>query len=135
MAETIPEVDANDANTTAPIDVINSFFLTPMYPNEIINVIDSFQDSTATRYADAKTKFIKISNSITSPFLCKLINNGFSKVIYPNCLKITEVIPTFIKDDRKEAFNYHPILILSQFDNILEKLIYFSITTSKIGKQ
>ena len=47
-----------------------------------------------------------------SPFLGKLINNGFSEGIYPNCLKIAEVIPIFEKGDRKEASNYRPLSIL-----------------------
>ena len=123
MAKTIPEIDT-DTNATAPTGVINSFFLTPTYPNEINNIIDSFKDSKATRYTDAKTKFIKISKSVISPFLCKLITNCFSKGVYPNCLNIAEIIPIFKKGDRKEASNYRPISILSQFDKILEKLIY-----------
>ena len=56
-----------------------------------------------------------------------LINDCFSKGVHPNCLKIAEVIPIFKKDDRWEASNYRPILILSQFDKILEKLIYSRI--------
>ena len=126
MAETIPEVDT-DTNATAPTGVVNSFFLTPTYPNEINNIIDSFKDSKATRYTDAETKFIKISKSVIPPFLCKLINACFSKGVYPNCLKIAEVIPIFKKGYRKEASNYRPISILSQFDKILEKLIYCRI--------
>ena len=126
MAETIPEVDT-DTNATAPTGVINSFFLTPTYPNEINNIIDSFKGSKATRYTDAATKFIKISKSVISPFLCKLINDCFSKGFYPNCLKIAEVIPIFKKGDHKEASNYRPISILSQFDKFLEKLIYSRI--------
>ena len=122
MAETISEVDT-DTNATAPTGVINSFFLTPTYPNEINNIIDSFKDSKATRYTDTEAKFIKISKSMISPFLCKLINDCFSKGVYPNCLKIAEVIPIFKKGDRKEASNYCPISMLSQFDKILEKLI------------
>ena len=127
MAETIPKVDTNSMNAITPTGVINSFYLTPTYPSEINNIIDSFKDSKATRYTDAETKFIKISQSIIFPFLCKLINDYFSKGVYPNCLKTTEVIPIFKKGDRREASNYCPIVILSQFDKISEKLIYSRI--------
>ena len=37
IAETIPEVDANNMNATAPTGMINS--LTPTYPNEINNTL------------------------------------------------------------------------------------------------
>ena len=126
MAETISEINM-DTNATAPTGVINSFFLTPTYPNEINNIVDSFKDSKATRYTDTKTKFIKISKSIIFLFLCKLINDCFSKGVYPNFLKIAEVIPIFEKGNRREASNYRPISILSQFHKILEKLIYSRI--------
>ena len=78
-------------------------------------------------YTDTETKFIKISKSIISPFLCKLINNCLSKGVYPNCLKNAEVFPIFKKGDRRKASNYRPISILSQFDKILEKLIHSCI--------
>ena len=124
MAETIPKVDTNDMNATALTGVINFFLLTPTYPKKINNIIDLFKDSKATRYTDAKFKSTKISKSIISPFLCKLINDCFSKGVYSNCMKITKVIPIFKKGDSKEASNYCPISILSQFDKIVEKLIY-----------
>ena len=58
MTETIPEVDTNDMNATAPTGVVNSFFLTPTYSNEINNIIDS----KATRNTDAETKLQKLVN-------------------------------------------------------------------------
>ena len=61
MDENVLEVDANDMNATAPTDVVNPFFLTPTYPNEINNIIDLFKDSKATRNTDTETKFIKVS--------------------------------------------------------------------------
>ena len=126
MAETISEVDT-DTNATAPTGVINSFILTPKYPNKINVIIDSFEDSKANRYTNVETKFIKINKSIISPFLCTFINDCLSKGVYPNCLTIAEVIPIFKKSERRGASNYRPISILSQFDKILEKLIYSSI--------
>ena len=54
MAETVPEIDTNDINATAPTGVTNSFFLTPTYPNEINNIFDSLKDSKAIRSADSK---------------------------------------------------------------------------------
>ena len=42
-------------------------------------------------------------------------------------LNLFEVIPIFKKGDRREASNYRPISFLSQFDEILEKLMYSRI--------
>ena len=127
MAETIAEVDANDINATAPTGVINSFFLTPTYPNKMNNIINLLKDLKITRYTDAESKFIKISKSIISPFLCKLINNCFSKGVYPNYLKTAEVIPIFKKGDGREASK-----LLSQFDKIYSCIINTLTTTPDI---
>ena len=54
-------------------------------------------------------------------FFIKFIEEG----IYPNYLKIAEIIPVFKKANRYMATNYRSISLLSQFDKLLfEKLIY-----------
>ena len=44
--------------------------------------------------------------------------------VFPNSLKIAEIIPIYKKGDPCESTNYCPISILSQLDKILEKFIY-----------
>ena len=44
--------------------------------------------------------------------------------VYPDAFKVVEVIPTFTKEDHEKNTKYHPILILSQFNKIFEKLLY-----------
>ena len=48
----------------------------------------------------------------------------FKPGVFPNCLKVAEVVPIFKKGDQSKATNYRPISLLSQFDKILEKIIY-----------
>ena len=48
----------------------------------------------------------------------------FESGVFPNCLKIAEVVPIFKTGDRSKATNYRPISLLSQFDKILEKTIH-----------
>ena len=67
-----------------------------MLPNEINNVVDSFEVLKMTRCVDVKAKFIKLSELIIF-FLCKSINNCSSKGVYANFLKIAKAIPRFEK--------------------------------------
>ena len=48
----------------------------------------------------------------------------FETGVFPNSLKIAEVVPIFKKGDQSKATNYRPISLLFQFDKILEKTIY-----------
>ena len=75
----------------------NSFFLTPSTSYEIINAIDSLSTKKATRSKDLETKFLKLSKFIVAPILSKLINMCFESGVFPNCLKIAEVVPIFKK--------------------------------------
>ena len=119
-AEIISEVDANDINATAPKGMINSFFLTPTYPNEINNIIDSFKDSKATRCTDAKTKFMKISKSIISPFLYKLINNCFRKTSIQTAWKLPKL------------FQFLKRMIVEKFLNLT--LAHFTILARSLAR-
>ena len=71
-----------------------------------------------------ETKFLKLSKVIIAPILSKLFNMRFKSGVFPNCLKVAEVVPIFKKGDQSKATNYRPISLLSQFDKILEKIIY-----------
>ena len=78
---------------------------------------------------DVETKFIKLSKNILSLVLSDLFNVCIAQGVFPDCLKIAEVIPIFKKGDHDLATNYRPISILSQFDKIFGKLIYIRISS------
>ena len=44
--------------------------------------------------------------------------------VYPSILKHAKIIPIFKGGDDTEAGNYRPISLLSNFNNIFEKVIY-----------
>ena len=47
--------------------------------------------------------------------------------VFPSVLKLAKVIPVHKKDSKLEFSNYIPISLLSNLDNILEKLMYTKI--------
>ena len=46
------------------------------------------------------------------------------KGVYPNSLKVAQVIPIHKKGDKSACPNYRPISLLSQFNTIFEKMLH-----------
>ena len=67
-----------------------------------------------------------IMDIISSP-LSQIINLSFSTGTFPEKLKTSKTIPIFKKGSKLEAANYRPILLLSNLNKILEKLMYSRI--------
>ena len=47
--------------------------------------------------------------------------------VYPDSLKVAKVISIFKKGEHETTTNYPPLSLLSQFNKIFEKLLYFRI--------
>ena len=57
-----------------------------------------------------------------------MFNLYVSVGVFPQYLKIAEVIPIFKKGDKNKTTNYRPISLLSQLDKLFEKKIYSRIS-------
>ena len=79
----------------------------------VLTGINALKNNKAIRIMDVETKFIK-SKNILSPVLSDLFNVCIAQGVFPDCLKMAEVIPIFKKGDHNLATNYRPISILSQ---------------------
>ena len=65
----------------------------------------------------------QINDAISAP-LAKLINRSFHNGVFPNILKIAEVIPIFKSESSVACNNYRPISLLSNIGKITEKLMH-----------
>ena len=68
-----------------------------------------------------RLKFIEYSKTIVSTPLRDLFNLCISEGVFPEYLKIAEVISIFKKGDKNNTTNYCPISLLSQLDKLFEK--------------
>ena len=100
------------------------FFMFPSSTDEVAQLIENLNDKKTVRSNDVETGFIKYSRSIISPIISDLFNLCINKGVFPNCLKIAEIIPIYKKGDINKATNYRPIALLSQFNKIVEKIIF-----------
>ena len=70
------------------------------------------------------TNILKLSCSVLSKPLVKLINLLFSEGTFPNLLKFANIIPLFKKGDNLDYNNYRPISIISNIGKLIEKIVH-----------
>ena len=71
--------------------ISNSIFLSPCTPQKVFNLITKLKDRKTCR------TIIKLANPVISTFLSNLFNTCLSTGVYPDSLKIANVIPIFKK--------------------------------------
>ena len=101
-----------------------SFFVSPTDKKEKENVISSLDSNKSVRPNSIPTKVLKLLKNDISSQLSEVFNISFSSGIFPSILKTAKVIPVHKKDSKLDYSNYRPILLLSNIEKILERLMY-----------
>lgn len=102
----------------------NPFEFCPIDSAEVDKIIDGIKPKSSFGTDGISSKLLKTLKPVLSVPLSLIINQCFSKNIFPDCLKIAKVIPIFKKGDNKHFSNYRPISILPSLSKIFEKVIY-----------
>ena len=110
-----------------PLRASNSIFLAPSTEMEVYGLINQIKSHKARRANDIESKFIKLANPVIANFLSKMFNLSLTTGIYPDAMKVAEVIPIFKKGDRDKTTNCRPISLLSQFNKIFENMLHSRI--------
>ena len=90
-----------------------NFFFRKVTKDEISSAIKKLNRKKATLSNDIPTKIIQQFNEIFTDFLYKNLNNCLESGIFLDELKLAEVVPVYMKTDKKDKSNYRPISILS----------------------
>ena len=64
-----------------------------------------------------------LSNSISSP-LTIIFNQSITDGIFPDQMKIAEILPLYKGKESDQLVNYRPISLLITISKVLEKIIY-----------
>ena len=124
IAQDIPAPPSHIKMTKSNTCNFNSIFLFPSTNAKVCSINDGLKTKKAQRYTDVEAKFIKYGKLIISPIISNLFNLCIETGLFPNCLKIDEVIPIYKKGDQNMPTNYRPISLLSQFEKIFEKMLF-----------
>ena len=101
----------------------NTFCLSATNSFEIESIISSFNNNKAMGPDNIPIRMLKAALPSLSLILTTLINECFSKGVFPQSLKIARVTPLF-KGGSKDSTNcYRPISIISPLSKLIEKLV------------
>ena len=102
-----------------------NFFITPINPIEIADIINNININKASGPTSIPNKILHLIKHIIATPLSNLINTSFEKGLYFDTLKTAKVIPLFKENgDILERSNYRPISLLSNINKIIEKLMH-----------
>jgi len=73
------------------------------------------------KYNKQKTHWIK---EVSLSYFFAIFNKCMVTGVYPNSLKVAQVIPIHKKGDKSACTNYRPISLLSQFKKIFERILH-----------
>jgi hypothetical protein len=103
----------------------SNFVMQSADTEEILRIILSLNNSKATGPNSIPTEILKLLGPNICFPLKEIINISFATGIYPDKLKLAEIIAVFKKKgDPRQVTNYRPISLLSNINKIFEKLVY-----------
>ena len=102
----------------------NSFYFKAITEIEVTNEV--------TRLVKLHKSSLELSNpsiifhviDLTVKPFTFLLNWSVEVGIFPDCLKISKVVPIHKKGNKDDVSNYRPISLLSVFEKIFERLVY-----------
>ena len=89
-----------------------------------MKIILSLDESKSTGPSSIPVRILKIAAPYIILPLCKLINLSFHTGVFPESIKVAKVVPTFKSGSSQDINNYRPILLMSVFSKIIEKIVH-----------
>ena len=103
----------------------SSFFFKPISSDDVKQEILSLPNKKSYGLYSFPTQLLECSCDILSPVLSNIFNISLTSGVHPSKLKISKITPIFKSEDETDASNYRPISLLSSFNRIFEKLLYY----------
>ena len=100
-----------------------NFLIAHISIEEVLDIINQLENKS-TGPQSIPIKLLKLIPDLILIPLCRIINQSFQTGVFPDALKISEVIPIHKGGSTEERNNYRPISLLSIFDKIIEKIMH-----------
>ena len=107
----------------------STIFLQRTDKEEIANITSSLNSSKVSGPNSIPYRILFLLENEISKQLVDLFNLSFMTGVFPSVLKTAKVVLVFKKDSKLDYSNYNPISLLSNIEEILEKLMYKRLYT------
>ena len=127
------KIDCTGVDIDSYINQINSnpqsLFFSPTTSNEITELINKLPLKKSSGHDNISNVLLKrLKQSITIP-LSIIFNKSLEEGIFPDEMKLADVVPLYKNQNRSECTNYRPISLLLTLSKLLEKVVYSRIYT------
>ena len=103
--------------------LINSIFLSPVTDDELYEIFKNLKNS-APGYDEMKTEPLREALPQYISPLNYVCNLSLHQGVFPDEMKIANVIPLYKKDDSMVFSNYRPVSLLCSLSKVFEKIMY-----------
>ena len=102
----------------------SSMYLNPTCSLEIDDIIRNMRNKKSSGYDNISNQMLKWLRPVITRPLSIIFNMSLEQGIFPNNMKIAEIVPLHKGGDESQCNNYRPISLLITISKILEKLMY-----------
>ena len=125
LAQKIPrsKIDINDYLAKIPRN-LHSMVLFPTSHSKVDKVIAKLPSKTSSGHDDISNILLKSLRTSLSYPLTIIMNQSLDTGVFPDRMKLAEVIPLYKNKAMDHLVNYQPISLLITISKILEKIVY-----------
>ena len=124
LAASVPTANHHFSDYLPAVNSPSSFFFEPVTSMELETEILLLPTNKSHGLYSCPIRVLKSSSSVLSLPLAHIMNNSVLTGQYPSKLKHAKIIPIFKGGDETYPSNYHPISLLSLFNQLFEKVMY-----------
>ena len=122
LASAIPNTNRSPLNYLRG-SVSETIFISPVTENEISKLLLSLKN-TATGYDDINSMSLKLCSQYVTQPLTHICNLSLTYGVFPDQMKVANVIPLYKSDDPMIFSHYRPVSLLCILSKVFEKIMY-----------